>query len=392
MLSMLVALALSQNTATMSGIPPRQLALDFTQTILMTIPGTLCAGTDLTTDQAGAVTVSRNNTAYCQTATTITTVSANKPRIEATGILVEPGSSNRVTQSEDLSSFWSSSGATEDETFTAPDGTSTALAISTASAGDYYESPSFTISSTSAVASVFAMHAVAGAQAYAFRLRDTTAGADRCTGTGTTSATAFVWPVMNLRASCSSTGIVSGNTHVLRVYPGGVAGSGTAVAFWGAQVEPGRTVMTSYIKTAGAAASRAADNVTFTTTSNVAAGCASAYATGTTEASGRVLTTGNGDVIGIASTTQFFANDGTTTITAPATTSYVNNPTWMKTSWSGSTFRIYSGNTGNSTSGSFDGSMGQTTYYIGSNQSVLQYLNGNIQKIKVSTDPAGCSP
>lgn len=364
--------------------------LDATQTILADTSGTPCTGALLTTEQGGAVTVSRASTATCIDTNNaiMTEVSSNRAVVNANGIRIQSESTNRVPVSHPLSGSWSSSSVTHDGDVVGGMSAADASVYSTTSAGGFVESGSFTISSTSAVLSAYVWDpATSGTLETAVELYDTTAGASRCTFT-TVPAGATV----NVYVSppyCSSTGIVSGNTHVVRAYPGGKTGDGTQVAFWGVQVEPGRTTPTGLIPTSGTAASRAADNITFTATGNSATGCASAhvlleYVAG----SENILSTNNGNVLAVAATNRFFASDNTNTQFGPVISDIRGVSTYAKSSWGGSALTVHSPS--DSASGSFDGSIGDTGYHLGSNVSVLQYLNGYARCIKVSTDSNGC--
>jgi hypothetical protein len=174
--------------------------------------------------------------------------STGVPCVEPTGLSVWAAHTNLVQRSQELDTTWTATNATVGtaDAQVAPDGTSTAETVATSAAGGYIESNAFAIASTSAVAGIFAK-TTSGSVTGALVLRDTTAGADKCTAT--VSATTS-YPTVPF--SCSAT-TVSGNTHVLRFYPGGAAGEGTLVG-WGAMAYAGATVLPPYCPTTSASA------------------------------------------------------------------------------------------------------------------------------------------
>lgn len=391
MLSLALALTLAQSPS-MAGAPVAAVAarsLDYSVSMYLTGPATAaqCTNAAITTDQSGAVSVTRASTAWCETdAGNMSVIDNDKAVVEADGLRVEASSSNRVADSEALSVNWTASNATTGAERGGPDG-STVVTLSTSAAGGYYESVAFTITGTSAVASMWV--AGSGSESYAFVLRDTTAGADRCTASGTAPAS---FTTMRARPSCAASGtIVSGNNHVLRVFPGGVAGEATDVGFWGAQVEPALTTKTSYIKTTGTAATRAADNVSITTPSVVAAGCFSATVYATAPAfPGRIASNPN-VIAGYNHAASIFSNDGTNTVNSNAVASMAGRSATVRVLWSGTSLQNgLDGLLG--TAGTFDTSMGSgTTLYLGSTSGTSQYLGGWLKKVKVGTSGAGCT-
>lgn len=359
-------------------------ALDATASFLLSGPtlAQQCTNGAYTTDQGGAITVSRASTAWCENENgNLSLIDDNKPVVEADGLRVEQSSSNRVVNSE-VFTGWTATSATKMGATPDPFGGNAAELVNATGAGGYIESPSFTAGSTTGTVSLW----IQGfGVTSAFRLRDTTAGVDRCTGT---YATISDWPTMKARPSVACSSLVSGNNHVIRFYPAGVAGTGMA-ALIGVQFEPGISVKTSYIKTTGSIASRAADNVTTTITDISAAGCGSAYALSSVNST--LLNKGSA-ILGYASEFVHFSNDGTNSIFGPTHVSLWGQSFGARAQWSGSSFRVDSATQGQGTAGAFDGSMGfGTTLYIGNGQAVTGWLNGWIKKVKVSTDPNGCS-
>lgn len=220
-----------------------------------------CTGSSLSGTKGQALTFTRASSAYCTKSDgTMVLLTNDQPRLETHGFLIEEARTNLTIRSEEFNSGWTCTNVTVTANSTAaPDGVTDADTLSTAVAGSYCESTAFTITGANAAASLY-VRTTSGTQAGAYVLRDTTAGADRCTGSFTASTT---WA---RRTDCTSAAISTGNSHVLRVYPGGVAGTGTIVA-WGAMTETpsagGVSASTSYVATAGTSASRSADIASF---------------------------------------------------------------------------------------------------------------------------------
>lgn len=388
MLTALIVTLLAQNPATMAGGPVGAVSgsvIDFTQSLLLTGPLTAaqCTGT------VSGLSVSRTASSYCQRDDgVLALVGANSPVVEANGLRVEPASTNRVAFSEALNGNWTATTITKFQDISGPgSGTVPAEEFDDTGAGGNLKSPTFTITGTSAVLSTWYSHA--GATDGLIKLRDITASADRCTITLTHGTSNFS-NTMETRSSCAASGtIVSGNNHQVWFYPGGVAGTSSGVSVTGVQVEPARTTMTSYIPTSGVAVTRDADVPTMAITNNSATGClkATVYAR-TVTASDHIASTANGTIAAHASSTRHFTNDGTNTVNGPVVSSLVGRSATVVTRW-GATLTIDT-DTAGVASGAFDGSLGGTTLYLGSNVGVTQWLEGWIKAVKVSTDKRGC--
>jgi hypothetical protein len=176
----------------------------------------------------------------------------------------------------------------------------------------------------------------------------------------------------------------------LRIYPGGTGGQGTIV-FWGPQVEPTLTTMTSFIATGGGAASRAADVVSTTITDFSTAGCIRATIRPMSPGFPQRIFTHSADLAAFNNTVSIFTGDGTNTINSPNVSNMTGRSVPLRVQWGASGLRAdLDGSLG--TAGSFDGAHGAgTTLGIGNNSGV-QVFHGWFKNIKVSTDPAGCSP
>jgi hypothetical protein len=356
-------------------------------TLLATVPtASECTNANITTTQGGAVTVSRASSSYCQKSdNSYVLIGSNLPVVEPAGLRIEPAATNLVAYSTDLFTGWAATNVSRFTIQTDPMGGSSADQWDDTAAGGSLESPQFVVSSTSAVLSSWTYNE--GGVNATLVLRDTTAGVDRCTIT-ITAGSAFQ-TTMTGRASCSSSALVSGHNHVVQLFPGGVAGTGSGVSVWGVQVEAGSTTKTSYIATNGAAATRAADVITTTITSIAAAGCVSGTIKAVAPAFPQRLITAGADIAAINSNTAIFSSDATNTVFA-SSTDITGRSVPFRVQWGGTALRAdLDGVTG--TPGSFDGSMGAgaTTMYLGSNSGV-QVFNGWLKALKVGSSASGC--
>lgn len=182
------------------------------------------------------------------------------PCVARGGLDVQQDTINRVIQSETLNTSWTCTNVTVTaNSTTSPTGTMTADTLATSASGAFCESTAFTANATSGIIAVSAKTA-SSTQSASYVLRDTTAGADRCTGTFTASTS---WQRI---ANCSSAALTSGNNHVIRIYPGTASASGTIIAH-GAQYNTG-LVARPYCITTTAAATCNGDSVTAATASS----------------------------------------------------------------------------------------------------------------------------
>lgn len=237
-------------------------------TILRFLGGTIqaadeCTGAALSTTR-GTLAITRNSTAFCTKRDgSLVSLAINTPRLQENGLLSEQPATNKVIRSEELENeAWTASNVTVDATNTvvAPDGTTTAETLTSTSAGGYLESTAFTAGTVGQGTSAY-VKTTSGTQDVSIRLRDTTAGADRCTANVTATTT---WQ----RVVCiTATGLTTGNNHTLRIFPGATGGTGTSV-WWGGMDEASpatsNALVSSYVPTAAAAVARSGDAPTVT--------------------------------------------------------------------------------------------------------------------------------
>jgi hypothetical protein len=190
----------------------------------------------------------------------------NTPRIEydadgnRLGLLIEEARTNLITQSEALNTGWSIGSATvAADQAVAPDGNTTADEVNLSSGGFIYRTPTVT-ASTTYTASWYIKAGTATAWVYGFF--DGTAGSfinrvqyDITDGEDVGNG----WYRFNVSVTTPA-GCTSLRVYPIRTSTGGgeVAGVVGTSFVWGAQLEAG-SFPTSYIPTAGATATRAAD-------------------------------------------------------------------------------------------------------------------------------------
>ncbi len=219
-----------------------------------------CTGAALGSTK-GAVTHTRASSGVCSKSDgTLVTMLTDVPRLQGTGILSEQTATNKAIRNTAFNNpAWTGTNvaAISADTDGDPFGTTTAEYVCTTSAGGFIESTAFATGAVGTAVSVYAKTRT-GTQAAAIRLRDTSAGSDKCTGTFTADDT---W--LGNRQNCHvQTGLNTTNNHTLRIYPGGTAGEGCLVLY-GAQAESygsNASQVSSLIITDGAAATRAGDS------------------------------------------------------------------------------------------------------------------------------------
>lgn len=217
----------------------------------------IAAGT-LSGSRGETVTFTRASSAVCENASGgLTTLSANLPRVEATGFRVEGGATNLLLRSEEFdSASWGKANASATaNTTAAPDGTTTADTItSTTASGDARQD----VTAGGATAHVFSLW-----------IRADAAQAGQLVIYNVTTATNLVQEAISITTAwqrlsvVASSGVAAGNTLRVRIVPF-ASGSGGSAYVWGAQLETGSTA-TSYISTTGTSASRSAEVATVST-------------------------------------------------------------------------------------------------------------------------------
>ncbi len=138
--------------------------------------------------------------------------------------------SNTIQNAEALDLWTLSNTTVAANVAVAPDGRTTMDRVTSTVNGGYAAGTGNTqvcTGSTNWTGSIYVQSTDGGTQAGTLIIRDTTAGVDRCTVNYTAGATAS-------RVLCRTTSAVGGNGLQLRVYPGGVAGTGSHYA-WGGQ-------------------------------------------------------------------------------------------------------------------------------------------------------------
>jgi hypothetical protein len=244
---------------------PADIALDF-------VGGTAWNGNSTTIPSL--LTCSRTGTAtYTNAAGVVSDVAANTLRYGSAGLLVEESRTNAITRSEEFNTTWSASGASVTaNSSVAPDGATTAdkLVPNTSTTQHRVD---FT-STFSNVAGAYSVYVKADGYGFAWLRCGSTMSVVVNLSTGATSSvtgTAIVvaaaqgfWRVtllgtVDTNAVCRINALPSTSTADF-------AGDGTSgILMWGAQLEAG-AFATSYIRTAGAAVTRNADNISFVST------------------------------------------------------------------------------------------------------------------------------
>ncbi len=399
-LTLAVSMVLAQGSSTMAGTPPAILATgtraDFA-TLLTSITSE-CPCTALTmTDLVGtAVTTNRGSAGMCTKADgTMVSCGNNLPRVSAAGLLIEATRTNLTTKSQAFND-WTCTDATTPtaDTVVSPTGTTDAEVLVGTGAGGYCESPSFTIASTSAAVAAY-VQATSGTQDAALVLRDTTAGADRCTGTVTaTTSWSKMEGLTDTRLKCASAAVVSGNTHVLRLYPGGTAGTGTVRAFC-AQTEAGQVLASSCIPTVATSVARSNDNINTTLAMNIrATGCWAGTVTwpAIAPAASRIFFTNGGRIQLNGPTTSFTLSDGSLGTATTATTNVSATATVLRAQFSAVTHLMtMSRDAQMSTPVTYDDAIATNdVIYLGNENGAGLHIFGWMKNIKFNTDPAGC--
>lgn len=234
-----------------------------------------CEGTGLVGSRGEAITFTRSSTATCvTTAGVVSTLTANQPRLEQYGLLVELAGTNNALRSEAFDhAAWSKDNATAAapvvtaDLVAAPDGTTTADRIvfpavsgatdlSVVSQGNLV--PGASSAGTPYTVSVWLKGASGGEQVYLFSRAfnsDFPASPTLCTLTTSWVRYTFSW--------LGTVGIFYGvSIGTNRNDPSQSATAAGTVYAWGAQFETTQVGASSYIATAGTAVTRTAEVIT----------------------------------------------------------------------------------------------------------------------------------
>lgn len=352
-----------------------------------------CTGTSPATIQGGSLTFTRASSGYCtKTDGTLVLLSSNQPRVQPAGLLVEPAATNKCIRSQELDDgAWTPTNAVSqaDNAF-GPDGSETAETLIGGAAGGFIESTAAALTGAAAIVSVY-VKTSAGTQAMAIRLRDTTAGTDACTGTLTATTT---WQ----RVKCLGL-ITTGNSHSVKIYPGGTAGTGTVDA-WGAMMEvtgdgSASARASSYVATAGTSVARALDNarLALPTGASEAAGCIGVTISTVTMATvpnQRFLDFDASNPINHNSSVSVGADDGVASPGNLAISNFYTNTNRVTFNWSGTVMYLQSA-AATGTSGTYGGNLWTAAnLYIGGDSGTGTHAYASLSDIKFGTRPGVC--
>jgi hypothetical protein len=280
------------------------------------------------------------------------------------GYLAEEARTNLVLRSEDFSLAWAAVGTPTRSAAAKTCGALNMDLIGDDAAGTlegYTQTITYTADATKTVSLFIAQGT---STSTIIRLRDTTAPADRLlaaitwsgglpviTMTTGTSQGYTTFPGSIFRIQLLTTSVTAANTNSLQVYPAtdaalSVANTGN-VYIGGVQSENG-AFATSYIPTAAATSTRAADVMTFPSAGNIidASGTVFARASSvwaTASATSYVLATDSSGrfIYNSAGASTGFNNFDGTTVGSATGTSYQNRVAKLATSWGGSTKTSY---------------------------------------------------
>lgn len=213
----------------------------------------------LTTASGNAVTVTRTGTQYCERVSgSLTSIAANKPCVDYAGaLLVEPGATNSLLQSEDFTSAsWPvfNTPVVTANTWNFGTGSATGETINDDNAAGS-ECVTQSVSTTTTGAWTGSVYAQAGTDT-AFRMEINVTG-----GTGSSTCTFTGLAAATERKTCTITAGAGVTAVSMNICPNSAAGGTGSIKVGGAQLETG-SVATSYIPTTAAAASRGAQTTT----------------------------------------------------------------------------------------------------------------------------------
>ncbi len=227
--------------------------------------GTTCNGADVTSTTGDSVAVTRASSGYCEnSATSLTLVTSNKPRLSYKGLIAEPAATNILLQSAAFNTTWATDAATlvapvvtanQDD---APDTTHTADKV------DYPDTVlglgrSIIKQTVTTTANPYTLSYYAKSTAGTPTLYSYVNDGSFHTGTCVLNSTTYT------RCVVTTSALVAGTSTVAIGYnfaDGGETGQSGAISvyLWGAQLEQSAYV-TSLVATTTAAATRAADRI-----------------------------------------------------------------------------------------------------------------------------------
>jgi hypothetical protein len=209
-----------------------------------------------------AVTFTRTSPAPCydESGQYLTQLPAGRPCVSRMSLAGRPAVTNLQIRSEELgNAAWTTTSAnvgTADQHI-APDGSRTAETVTSTGAGGRLETTTAVAVGAASAAGSLWVKTTTGTQAGALVVRKTTAtAADICTAEFTATTE---WQQVGCFGATTS-----GHSHTLRIYPGGVAGTGTIVA-WGAQLAAAAYLPDYCGPTAGTSLTCAAESATVPT-------------------------------------------------------------------------------------------------------------------------------
>lgn len=340
----------------------------------------------------GSVVFTRANSSYCQKSDgTLVLLTNNQPKIEAGGFIQDNYGTQNITYTQRFDQWTCTNATVTTNTHAAPDGTTTADTITTTSAGGFCDSNGVHMAQFTA-ASMF-VRSVTGTQAAALSIYDTDASAARCTSSFTATT---AWPLQMSRQYCKTTTVVGANLTHVRIYPGGLAGSGSVVA-WGGNQWDWMDALAAYVPADASAVAVNIPTLSWVPAINLSAvGCVSGQVTGGTTSNSisnqALISSSDGDMMIVSGLTMTRIYDSSANIaSSPNGTSIAGRTATWRGTWGGSTkFAYLDGVAGSSNT--FDGTWGNngaTIYFAG-----LPNGSGRppfaIKNILVGTSKVGC--
>lgn len=255
-----------------------------------------CTGVLPNDDQGNALTFVRNSDAWCQRSDgLLVQLTAHQPIIEQRGAVIHGFGSQRLLNSNRLNLWTAVNVTVTTDGANGPDGTATAEVLTTTSPGGYVESASITGAAVMKAMGFFKTAEMSGRQDATLVIWDTVAGAAACTQNFSAVTT---YPMQEERTGCFTTTATAANAHTVRIYPGGLAGSGELHA-WGLMIQNFSNAMRGTVVSAGTAANYPIEQLYASKRPIVAQGCVAVTVTVPTVG----LLAAHGDAVVLASAT-----------------------------------------------------------------------------------------